>query len=86
MLFRSPFQCVESDRLPRRGVRAYALLHLGVGYVNPTSKDALVLALWLGVVAPGLPDIALIDDDGDVVIYSISELASGAKTSSNMPS
>ena len=81
-----PFQCVESDRLPRRGVRAYALLHLGVGYVNPTSKDALVLALWLGVVAPGLPDIALIDDDGDVVIYSISELASGAKTSSNMPS
>ena len=81
-----PFQYVESDRLPRRGVRAYALLHLGVGYVNPSSRDALVLALWLGVVAPGLPDIALIDDDGDVVIYRISELANGAKTTANIPS
>ena len=81
-----PFQYVESDRLPRRGVQAYALLHLGVGYVNPSSRDALVLALWLGIVAPGLPDIALIDDDGDAVIYSINELANGAITTADIPS
>lgn len=81
-----PFQYLESDRLPRRGVRAYALLHFGVGYVNPNSRDALVLALWLGVVAPGLPDIALIDDDGDIIIYSISELANSAKTTADIPS
>lgn len=69
-----PFRYLISDHLPTDDVKAYALLSLGVGFVDPSSRDALALGQWLGIVAPGLPEIALVNAHGDTAVYGIDEL------------
>lgn len=69
-----PFRYLISDHLPSSGIQAYALLNLGVGWVTPNSRDAVALGRWLRIVAPGLPEIELVDTNGDTVVCSIDEL------------
>lgn len=69
-----PFRYLISDHLPSSGIQAYALLNLGLGWVTPNSRDAVALGQWLGIVAPGLPEIELVDTNGDTVVCGIDEL------------
>jgi hypothetical protein len=75
-----PFRYEISDPLPSRGIHAYGLLDLGLGYMNPDSQNALAVAQWLRIIAPGLPEIALVDIKGDTVVCSIEELAKLGET------
>ena len=67
-----PFQHTASDHLPC--VPATFLYDLGLGYISPRSEEILILARWLRVIAPALPEVSLVDGGGDVVVYSIYEL------------
>ncbi|EDR00051.1 uncharacterized protein LACBIDRAFT_334459 [Laccaria bicolor S238N-H82] len=67
-----PFQYAASDRLPC--IPATFLYDLGLGYISPRSEEMLILARWLRVVAPALPEVSLVDGRGDIVVYSIYEL------------
>ena len=75
-----PFRYVISDHLPSHGIQAYGLLDLGLGYINPDSQNALAMARWLRMVAPGLPEIALVNLDGDTVVCDIEELTKLGET------
>ena len=68
-----PFQHTASDHLPCIPATTF-LYDLGLGYILPRSEEILILARWLRVVAPALPEVSLVDGRGEIIVYSIYKL------------